>query len=215
MFDSGITAKELIEDIQSEADIEIPIPDKTYIEWLNAVEQLLYGEIIQEQNEATLGVLLHTAEIPDGGEYEYSYHVFSLSNIDVPGGADKIRFEDIITVFAGPVQLIKTTAIGAAGQQFPNCWYKAGDAVKVYTNIYSSIDAFYNVRPALKTPDNYSDVNVRVPYEFISLVKAKLRGEAYKLANEDMLAAKWLNDYNAQLQDFAAWIQAKQPQFGE
>ena len=54
-----------------------------------------------------------------------------------------------------------------------------------------------------------------VPYEFIDIIKAKLRGEAYKLANEDALAAKWLQDYNAQLQDFAAWVQDKAAVFGE
>ena len=56
--------------------------------------------------------------------------------------------------------------------------------------------------------------NVMVPLEFIDLVKAKLRGEAYKLANEDDIAAKWLNDYNILLETFKAWISEKSSNFG-
>ena len=53
-----------------------------------------------------------------------------------------------------------------------------------------------------------------LPPELIDLAKAKLRGEAYKLANEDGLAAKWLNDYNVLLETFKVWIQSKAPAFG-
>ena len=53
-----------------------------------------------------------------------------------------------------------------------------------------------------------------LPVEFIDLVKAKLRGEAYKLANEDNHAAKWLNDYNTLLETFKAWIADKSANFG-
>ena len=61
---------------------------------------------------------------------------------------------------------------------------------------------------------NVNDVNVMLPIEFIDLVKAKLRGEAYKLANEDSIAAKWLNDYNTLLETFKAWIADKSSNFG-
>ena len=53
-----------------------------------------------------------------------------------------------------------------------------------------------------------------VPVEFIDLVKAKLRGEAYKLVNEGEIAAMWLNDYNILLETFKAWISEKAPNFG-
>jgi hypothetical protein len=74
------------------------------------------------------------------------------------------------------------------------------------------------VKPALVTVTSHGNisegVNVMVPIEFIDLVKSKLRGEAYKLANEDALAAKWLNDYNTLLETFRAWITEKASNFG-
>ena len=54
-----------------------------------------------------------------------------------------------------------------------------------------------------------------LPYEFLDMVKAKLRGEAYKIANENSIAANWLNDYNAILMDFRAWVETKRASFGE
>jgi len=53
-----------------------------------------------------------------------------------------------------------------------------------------------------------------LPIEFIDLAKAKLRGEAYKVANEDSLAAKWINDYNMLVETFKAWIERERANFG-
>ena len=54
MFDSGIKASALIEQIENEADIAIPIAKESYVSWLNALEQLLYTELIQEQGKIEL-----------------------------------------------------------------------------------------------------------------------------------------------------------------
>ena len=59
MFDSGTTAKELIEAIQNEADIAPDIPEDSYIQWLNSVEQLLYSEVIKEQKKYNFGATPH------------------------------------------------------------------------------------------------------------------------------------------------------------
>ena len=80
-----------------------------------------------------------------------------------------------------------------------------------------SVRVIYFVRPALKTV-NSSDVvgsgNVMLPVEFIDLAKSKLRADAYKIANEDNLAAKWMNDYNVLLETFKEWMDRKRPHFG-
>lgn len=195
MFDSGITAEKLINELKSEVDIALEIPNDTYVTWLNSLEQFLYSEIIKEQRE-------YIKDIP---EIEFLPE-------KVYGEAD-VSFEDIYAVYSNDTQLIKSTL--TSGEIFPNVFYKKDNQIKVNIAGYpKKIRVVYIVKPELKTPDNYLDMKVMLPIEFIELAKSKLRGEAYKLANEDELAAKWLNDYNILLETFKAWLTVKQPEFG-
>lgn len=125
-----------------------------------------------------------------------------------------MRFEDIHAVYADGKQLIRTTL--TSGAVFPNAYYKELDSLGMnISGKPDEIKVVYLVRPAPKDADVLTDNDtVKVPVEFIDLVTAKLRGEAYKLSNEDALAAKWLNDYNIRLETFKAWVEGKQPSFG-
>lgn len=199
MFNSGIRVADLIEQIKDEADIAIPIPDISYITWLNAVEQLLYTELIKEQGEIELDNI--------------SDSEISISGLTVPNDENAIRFEDIHAVYADKTQLIKSTL--ASGVIFPNTYYKSKNNIGLnLTGKPQTVKIIYFVRPALKTETNTDTEYVKVPLEFIDLVKAKLRGEAYKVANEDSLAAKWINDYNILLETFKMWLESKQSEFG-
>ena len=74
----------------------------------------------------------------------------------------------------------------------------------------------YFVRPEVKTVSENDEIdskNVMLPPEFLDIARAKLRGEAYKIANEDVLAAKWLSDYNVLLENFKEWIKQRQAAF--
>ena len=197
MYNSNITVGELIEDLKSEVDIAIEISDKTYVSWLNSLEQLLYSEIIKEQRAYNT--------LYDGNA------TLPLENI-----ADNVRFDDIHAVFVGNTQLKKSTLM--SGQIFLNTYYSYEDGLLGLSVKKAKPDAemrvIYFVRPELKTTENMASKHVMLPIEFIDLAKAKLRGEAYKLANEDSLAAKWLNDYNVILETFKAWINDKSPNFG-
>lgn len=199
MFDSGIKVSDLIRQIRDEADISISIPDESFVLWLNALEQLLYTELIKEQGKIEL----------DGA----SGSVINISALNVPNGENAVRFEDIHTIYADETQLIESTA--ASGAIFPNTYYKNGNDIGLnLKNEPNKLKIIYFVKPELKTAGNVSTKNVMVPIEFIDLVKAKLRGEAYKLANEGELSAMWLNDYNILLETFKAWIAEKSPNFG-
>lgn len=199
MFNSGIKATDLIEQIKNEADVAIPIPDINYITWLNAVEQLLYTELIQEQGKIELD--------------NVSDNVIDISTLTFSADENPIRFEDIHAIYADDVQLIESTL--ASGVIFHNTYYKVNNNIGLNMKKQpQTIKIIYYVRPALKTEDNADTEYVKVPIEFIDLVKAKLRGEAYKLANEDSLSAKWINDYNVLLETFKMWLQGKQSEFG-
>lgn len=199
MFNSGISVKDLIDELKNtEIDIALEIPDKTYVTWLNSLQQLLYTEVIKEQKKTTLK-----------GPFQKP---FNLSILATPDNENKPRFEDIYAIYADRVQLIKSTV--TSGVIFPNTFYKENNNVGYNTTTEpKELTIVYFVRPAL-IKNIEDDVNVMVPVEFIDLVKAKLRGEAYKLANEDTIAAKWLNDYNILLETFKAWITEKSANFG-
>ena len=203
MFDSRIAAKDLIDELKSEIDVAIPISNESYVESLNSLEQLLYTEVIKEINAA--------ASTNDS--------MIDLSQISVSEGEKNICFEDIHTVYAvyesvHPVMLKKASPI--LGSELPECFYKYRNKLVCHSDA-ENVTIMYYVRPTLKTV-NPSDVvqsgNVMLPVEFIDLAKAKLRADAYKIANEDAFAAKWMNDYNVLLETFKVWVESKRANFG-
>lgn len=204
MFDSGISASTFVADLKGEVDIAIPIPNKTYIDWLNALEQLLYTEIIKEQKAIVV-------------TQEDMTNPFDLSTPTLDTGENAIRVDDIHAVYADDIQLIKSTL--TSGTIFQNTYFKENNKLG-YNVLFSpyELKIIYFVKPKLKTIESTdtitTGINVMLPIEFIDIAKAKLRGEAYKLANEDGLAAKWLNDYNILLENFKAWVADKSAAFG-
>lgn len=197
MYDSGITVQSLIDRVISEADIALPISKDTYISWLNGIEQLLYSELVQEQKKTSVPVTSQTE--------------LAITRLTPSSGEAQPRFEDVFTIYHNDVQLIKSAF--SSGPIFPNTWYQSGNNIGLnLADTAGTLQVVYYVRPALKA--TVSSGNVMVPVEFIEMVTAKLRGEAYKLANEDALAAKWLNDYNTQLEIFKVWLANRRAQFG-
>lgn len=203
MFDSGISAKALIAELQSEVDVALPITNSTYATWLNSLQWLLYSTIIKEQNDLIIT--------------EPQENVIQLANLDVSDNEAPIRFEDIYAVYADTTQLIKTSI--TSGFVFPDCFYKKGDnlAVKMQKTP-NFIKLIYHIKPKLikvNENDEIQDGNVMIPIEFIELVKSKLRGEAYSLENEYGPASNWLNNYNILLENFKQWLSDKAQQFGQ
>ena len=211
MFDSGISVQSLVDELKTEVDIALPIPDATYVSWLNSLQQMLYTEIIKEQKKITLN------PSEDG--------VIDIPDNYIGEGENRPCFEDVHAIYADKTQLIESTV--ASGVIFPDTYYKDNNKIVYHTETKpNALDIVYFVKPALVKVDendniievdengNEISVNVMVPVEFIDLVKAKLRGEAYKLANEGDYAAMWLNDYNILLETFKNWHAAKAPKFG-
>lgn len=198
MFDSRISAKEFINNLKSEIDVALPISDESYLAWLNSAEQFLYGFVIKEEG-------IYITEFADE---------ISLP-IDIEG-ENSIRSCDITSVYAKfstmrRVQLLHVTL--ANGDTFKDVYFENGDKLCIKTSFpCNEAEIIYIKRPPLKK--TLEDGNVMVPVEFVELIASKIRGEAYKLANEDSIAAKWLSDYNAHLQDFSAWCALKKAKVG-
>lgn len=208
MFDSGVSAKALIDGLKQEVDVAIPIADAEYISWLNSLHYLLYTEIIKEQAKAEL-------TIGSGGDMQTE----GTCECDVE--SESFRFEDIYTVYADvvigdkneTVQLIKSTMTN--GVIFPFTYYKSGRKLGYHIPVVpEKLTVIYFAKPDLITEENYDEACAAVPVEFLDLVKAKLRGEAYKLANEGSLAAVWINDYNVLLENFRVWVQNRTATLG-
>lgn len=198
MFNSGVSANDIVALIKDEVDIAAEIPDTTYIGWINSLEWLLYTEIIKEQRA--------TEYVPK----EDTVDLIALENLAIGEDEDAIRFEDVHAVYADKTQLIKSTV--ASGVIFPDTYFKKDNDLAVnLSKKPEKIKVCYFVKPKKKET---GDETVALPFEFLDLMKAKLRGEAYKIANEGEIAAMWINDYNVLLNDFAHWISEKAPEFG-
>lgn len=208
MFDSGISAKDLIAQLKSEVDAAEEIPNATYITFLNALEQMLYADFIKEQNTVKVSLSPAVNVFPA---------TVDLSALTIPNDEDNVMFEDIYAVYVNHnLQLIKTSP--ANGIIFPNSYYKTGVNLSYSSkNPVREIRIVYIVKPAVKTVDEndvIQDGNVMIPLEFIELVKSKLRYEAYMLVNEYTAAANWVNVFNSLLTTFSEWLANREPQFG-
>ena len=208
MFDSGISAKDLIAQLKSEVDAAEEIPNATYITFLNALEQMLYADFIKEQNTIKVSLSPAVNTFPA---------TVDLSGLEIPYTEDNVTFEDIYAVYVNHnLQLIKTSP--ANGIIFPNSYYKTGVNLSYSSkNPVREIRIVYIVKPAVKTVDENDVIqggNVMIPLEFIELVKSKLRYEAYMLVNEYTAAANWVNVFNSLLTTFSEWLSNREPQFG-
>lgn len=199
MYDSGMTASALISAIKNEADISIAISDSVWIRAINTVEQLLYTEILKEYSSFTVSATEET---------------LALSDINVPSNAAPVMYDDIIKVFADDIELVRSGIVGATEFPEKDLYYTDynGNLVFNITEYAENITLVYRLRPKLK--ETAGSDKVAVPPEFLDMVAAKMRGEAYKIANEDGLAAKWLADYNAQLESFKVWATARNERYG-
>lgn len=193
MYDSGITAKAFIETVQSEADISAIIPDASWIRWINTVEQFLYAEILEE---------FVKTEIPFPGE------ILPVSQI-----GENVTYDDIIGVYGDDVELDGVGVIsGIALADKPLYWTDyMGNLHLQPVDVPSVVTVVYRLRPALKVT---GDEVINIPVEWLDMLAARMRGEAYKIANEDGLAGKWLNDYNMQLETFKIWAAGRNERYG-
>ena len=204
MYDSGIAARTLISNVSSEADITIPIDSESWYRWINAVEQFVYTEILNEYTSVTLNYA------------ELTNDTINLNNdIITANGCAAPNFDDIIKIYADETELDRTSVISGLIFVDKPLYYTdySGNIKMNLTGYPENIVIIYRLRPELKS--SLTDRNINIPIEFIDMLAARMRGEAYKIANEDNLSAKWLSDYNIQLESFKLWATRRNERYGE
>lgn len=192
MYDCGITAKAFMETVQGEADISAVIPAESWLRWINTVEQFLYAEILEEYVRV---------EVP------------YREKIPFRQIGENVTYDDVVSVYGDDVELDKAGVI--AGNVVDRSMYWTdynGNLVLHHMEEVDTVAVVYRLRPVIKVT---GEENICIPVEWLDLLAARMRGEAYKVANEDGLAGKWMQDYNMQLESFKIWAAKRNERYGK
>ena len=204
MYNSGISTADLIKSVKSEIDIEIPISDESWYRWINAVEQFVYTEILS----LFVSTVVYSDQF-EGKTLEIYKHFPSKNGWSEPS------YDDIVKVYADDTELERTSVVSGIVFDDKPMYYTdyAGNIKLCIPFEATQITVIYKIRPVLKVKDDSSKINL--PVEYVDMLAARLRSEAYKIANDDGQAAKWAAEYNAQLENFKIWAEARGVRYGE
>jgi hypothetical protein len=222
MFYSDYRIEDLIEQIKAEVDSYNEVPQNELLMAYNTCILQLYKGVIKEQKVISYPAYGQKIQLLHGKKE-----------------TDRIEFENVEAVKIGLTTYTKATAKGSSG--FEHCYYKGlkeenmdtivldeaptgGETMTIYYNDVPKIVKSLNDVTSNSNVESDSDVEsvvvtndkefIPLPNEYVPMVYSFVRGEAYKWINEDSLSAKWISDYNAQLEAFTAWIATNKPQFG-
>lgn len=202
MYHSGVSVAEAIGMLTDEVDIVGDIPASSFLRWVSSLEHLIYSDLLADERSADL--------VAQGDR------VIPLSELSVADGEQIPTFDEVTKVYRDGEEL--TRAGLATVHQFGDdkaFYYKKGEALAVSVYGEGEGDTFTVVWRAIPAVKKSTDDEILVPYAWLDLVLAKLRGEAYKIANDDAQAAKWLGDFNAQMESFRLWASERRKRFGE
>ena len=204
MYDSNISAIKLIENIAEEADVTISVDSDSWYRWINAVEQFVYTEIFNQ----------HTSKV-----FNYSDvaddKISLTDEFPSKNGVAAPNFDDVVKVYADDVELSRSGVIAASVFVDKPLYYTDydGNIVIRPCSVPKNITVIYRIRPELK--DETTDYNINLPVEFVDMLAARMRAEAYKLSNDDAQGAKWMSDYNTQLEMLKVWASMRNEKYGE
>ncbi|MBE6599128.1 MAG: hypothetical protein E7638_06780 [Ruminococcaceae bacterium] len=200
MYNSGILTADLIANVQSEADITIPIGSDSWYRWINAVEQFVYTEIFDKFAVKTV---------------DFSTKINLKDDISTVEGCAVPIFDDIIKVYADETELDRSGVISRLvfSDKPLYCDDLEGNIAVSGVDFAEKITVVYRIRPRLKESGDGSYINL--PVEFADMAAARMRAEAYKIANEGNLSAVWMADYNTQLETLKVWAAMRNERYGE
>ena len=190
IYESDVTASRLITSVSDDIKVFPAISMSNYIGWYNDVVQSIYKSIIKPCTLITVAAAKET----------------ELSGIDIPDNS----------VFPEGAQMyltkngIRRKLLRVDNERdlvFRDSVYIGDEEIKISSDDITDAKLIIEVLtpPPIITEDNASGAMVPFPIEYHDMIKARLKGEAFKLCNQDSTAAKWLNDFNAALEDFKAF----------
>ncbi len=192
MFICNTNAKTLLDETVEELKLYGNLPRTTYRRVLNETLGRLYSEVVYEVREV--------AGKSVSGD-------ITLSSLPLAADSGSVREEDVLRVCHSGHQLQylpphRFSLVSNSDGEF----YTVRNGRISLSPSFSgySLQVFYLHRPRPYSEGDEGRM-LPLPEEYVSLVRAKLRGEICKLANEDTLSAKWLGEYNATLPAFAAY----------
>lgn len=195
LFDSGVSVSLFVDQMQNELSPFREAEDWRYREWINTLEQLIYSEIVRYESFSEL-------------DFPYDFSI-NYTEFLPPEGIAPVRAGDIFAVSADGVFLSHGRDCDsdmARGTYFD----RAGRLRLNIPQLPKKVTVYFNARPRLITEADIGSRNICVPPEFIDLFRSRVRGEFYKLVDEDGLSAKWISEYNAVLEDFKQWCQSRE-----
>lgn len=197
MYKSGVTVSALLEQINNEVDIAFDIDVDVMLQSYNGLIIGLYRDIIK--NEVVSKV--STALTKGDGELAFQEEAFKSEQIyrvytDKLFEAEKVN----------PTYALITDR---------TCWYPLGDKA-IYLRNFDSEFAYivyyespevvsYNKETGAFINDD-AIAGIPLPIDFLDMIKAKIRGDMYAIANDDDLASKWYGIYNSRIEDFKMWV---------
>ena len=203
IFSSLFTVKSMIDDVMEKLGLYTPPTRADFYKFYNECLTRLYTEVICHRSMVEMTVA--------SGFVTYNDLMVkasqSVSGEDICDVAVKSPFNPILRATAWTQKLLPANTA---------CYVCEKDRINLYpSSARQTYLIFYTYRPSTVTAGNESTLQIALPPEYHNLLRAKLRGEAYKQANEDELAAKWLGEYNLLLEDFCRYVARKKEALSE
>ena len=192
MFVSSTNAKTILDEVMAEMGLYTALPRTVFRRVLNEALGRLYGEVVLGRR--TVNATSASGEI-------------SLSSIPLPQECASLREEDVLAVRHGTEMLtyLPPARFALVSNNDGKFFTVENGKIRLSPSFSGySLTLTLRERPR---PFSQNDEGrpLPMPDEYVGLIRAKLMGEIFKLANEDALSAKWLSEYNAILPAFALY----------
>ncbi len=193
MLQANTTIGELLDSVTADMGLFTDRDRAFYRGLMNETLTFLYTAVIRMRAAGMA--------IPNAGLIAYE-------NIPTPAGTDKVQPQDVVTVYRGRQQMhaLSPFDLGTASG-LDTCYYAITDeGIRISrTDLSYAMQVIFTLRPP-QYGEGDEGTPVPLPQEFVPMLAAKIRGEAYRAVGEDALSAKWLGVYNACLADFYDYL---------